>query len=509
MKNIKEIVKILEPKEIIGEAEGSFSSVCYNSNKCEPYSLFVAISGSKFDGHDFIDDAIARGAKYIIAEKLPDEIKPGCTYFIVENSRIALAKVSDYWFGYPTRNLQIVGITGTNGKTTISFLLKEIMQSFGLKSAVIGTLGVFAEGYTKTLRNTTPESYELFKIFKDLSETGVCFVAMEVSSHSLHQNRVYGINFAGAIFTNLTQDHLDYHKDMDEYAKAKSLLFSSLTEESVAVVFGDDPYSDKVTCSTKARRILVGRSSNSDVQILNESFGLSRTEFDLRFNSGKFNSDNNFIDTIHVETPLVGRFNVENVSLAFVAALELGVDKDTILQTLQSFSGVPGRMQKVYLKNGALGIVDYAHTPDALQKVLEACREMLSFSETRGKLICVFGCGGERDTAKRPIMGKIASELADYVVLTNDNPRKENPTKIINQIYSGITNEGKKKVIQIGNRDEAIEYAYKLSQKNDIILVAGKGHEDYQIIGEVKYHFSDIEQLEKFGVEKNEEEKVL
>ncbi len=495
MKEIKEIIDLLQPKQIVGNAIGSFSSVCYNSLKCEPYSLFVAIAGTKADGHDFIEQAIMRGAKFIICERLPDNLSENCTYIVVDNTRIALAKVSNFWFGFPTKNLRIVGVTGTNGKTTITYLLERIMRTAGKNPAVVGTLGVSAEGYSETLRNTTPESFELFRIFKRLTDLDVDFVAMEVSSHSLHQNRVYGINFTGAIFTNLTQDHLDYHGDMDEYANAKSMLFRSLPPEAIAVVFKDDPYVYKVLSETQVKKIFyVGRKPNSDVVITNEKFSFDLTEFDLQFNNDYF-----IASEIHFKSKLLGRFNVENLALSATMALSLGIGVEPVVEAIEDFPGVAGRMQKVFLDNGALGIVDYAHTPDALKKALETCRDLLISANLPGRLICVFGCGGERDAEKRPVMGRIASELADFVVLTNDNPRRENPIKIINQIYAGITNEGKKKVIQIGNRDEAIEYAYRLSRENDIILVAGKGHEDYQIIGEVKYHFSDVEQLEKYG----------
>ncbi|MFN3781523.1 MAG: UDP-N-acetylmuramoyl-L-alanyl-D-glutamate--2,6-diaminopimelate ligase, partial [Candidatus Kapaibacteriota bacterium] len=469
MKDIKEIIALLKPKQIFGNTFGSYSSVCYNSLKCEPYSLFVAIRGTKVDGHDFIEHAILRGAKFIICERLPGNLNQNCTYIVVDNTRIALAEVSNHWFGYPTKKLQIIGVTGTNGKTTVTYLLEKIMRAFGKNPAVVGTLGVSAEGYSESLQNTTPESFELFRIFKRLVDSGVDFVAMEVSSHSLHQNRVYGIEFAGAIFTNLTQDHLDYHNDMDEYAYAKSILFRNLPSDAIAVGFKDNSYVDKVLSQTHAKRVFyVGRNPVSDVVITNEKFSFDFTEFDLQFNNDYFRSSK-----IHFKSRLPGRFNVENLALSATMALSLGVDVETVVKAIEDFPGVAGRMQKVFLKNGALGIVDYAHTPDALKKALETCRELLLASNLQGQLICVFGCGGERDSEKRPKMGRIASELADYVVLTNDNPRRESPAKILNQIYSGITNEGKKKVIQIGNRDEAIEYAYKLSRANDIILVAG------------------------------------
>ncbi len=496
MKDIKDLVSILKPKTILGNVEGFISSVCYNSSKCIPNSLFVAISGTKVDGHYFIEDALNRGAKYIICEQLPNNLSKDCTYFLVENSRIALAKTSNFWFDFPTKNMCVVGVTGTNGKTTVTYLLKEIMKTSGKKSGVIGTIGAFSDGYSKSLNNTTPESYELFNILKELNDIGVEFVAIEVSSHSLHQNRVYGINFSGGIFTNLTQDHLDYHKTMEEYAQAKSLLFKSLNENSIAVGFNDDPYVGKVLHGTMAGKvILVGRNPISDVVILNENLGLDSSEFDLIFNSSVAD-----VNGIHLKSKLVGRFNIENLALSTTLALAFEVDLETIQKVISSFRGVYGRMQKIRLKNGAIGIVDYAHTPDALQKALETCKEILNLNNINGKLICVFGCGGERDPHKRPIMGKIASEISDFVVLTNDNPRNENPDDILNQIFSGIASDKKKKVFQIQDREQAIEHAYNLSKENDIILVAGKGHEDYQIIGEIKYHFSDFEQLIKFGV---------
>ncbi|MCX7908942.1 MAG: UDP-N-acetylmuramoyl-L-alanyl-D-glutamate--2,6-diaminopimelate ligase [Ignavibacteria bacterium] len=497
MKDIRKLIDFLEPKQVVGLNYGHFSSVCYNSRKCEPYSLFVAIPGTKVDGHNFINEAIEKGAKYIICEKLPEIIHPEVTYFLVNNSRIALAQASNFWFGFPTHNLDIVGVTGTNGKTTVTYLLQEIMRFDGRNPAVIGTIGAFADSYSKLLNNTTPESYELFKIFKELKDLGVNFVAMEVSSHSLHQNRVFGIDFKGAIFTNLSQDHLDYHKDMNDYASAKSLLFKMLSNDAIVVANADDPYFPLVVCETKAtRRYNVGRNDDSDVKIANEILALGRSMFELQFKTRDL-----AINSLFLTTKLIGRFNIDNVALASTMALALGVGSQKIQNAMESFKGVPGRMQRIELSNGALGIVDYSHTPDALKKALETCREILNFENPLGKLICVFGCGGERDPDKRPKMGQIASELSDFVVITNDNPRKEDPAKIINQIYSGISREGKRKVIQISNRDEAIDYAYKLSRKGDIILVAGKGHEDYQIIGDVKYHFSDLEQLQKYSTD--------
>ncbi len=497
VKELEKLIEILKPLEINGSLEGNVSSICYNSNLCEPYSMFFAISGNTTDGHLFIDNAIEKGARYCVCEHLPDNIRKNCTYIVVEDTRKSLALASNYWFGFPTKDLTVIGVTGTNGKTTITYILKEIMEKAGKKSAVIGTIGAFADNYSKNLKNTTPESFELFKIFRELKNLGIEFVAMEVSSHSLVQNRVLGIDFDGAIFTNLTRDHLDYHNNMDDYAKAKSILFESLKSESFTVVFADNPFAMKVVSQSNSKhKYFISRSPNYDVQISNENLTFEESNFELIFKK-KIAS----IERLKIKTKLTGSFNVENSSLAAVTSLLIGAKPDEVQKGLENFAGVSGRMQKIKLKNGAIGIVDYAHTPDALEKALTSCREILQKSLHNGRLICVFGCGGERDSSKRPIMGKIASEIADYVVITNDNPRKENPIKIINQIYSGISNDGKKKVIQIGNRDEAIEYAFRMSRPGDIILVAGKGHEDYQIIGDVKYHFSDIEQLQKFGVE--------
>ncbi len=497
MKEAQKLIEILNPLKIEGSVEGNVSSICYNSNICEPYSMFFAILGNTTDGHLFIDNAIEKGARYCVCERMPENIRNDCTYIVVQDSRKALAIASNYWFGFPTNDLTVFGVTGTNGKTTITYLLQAIMERAGKKSAVIGTIGVYAENYSKNLKNTTPESFELFKIFRELKNLGVEFVAMEVSSHSLVQNRVFGIDFDGAIFTNLTRDHLDYHKDMDDYAKAKSILFKSLKPESFTVVFADNPHAMKVVSQSNSKyKYFISRSPNYDIQITNEELTFDESKFELIF-KGKIG----YVEQLRIKTKLTGSFNVENCSLAAVSSLLIGAKPEEIQKALEDFAGVPGRMQKIKLKNGAIGIVDYAHTPDALEKALSSCRQILQKSLHNGRLICVFGCGGERDTAKRPIMGKIASELADYVVITNDNPRKENPVKIINQIYAGISNEGKKKVIQISNRDEAIEYAYRMSRPGDIILVAGKGHEDYQIIGDVKYHFCDIEQLQKLGVE--------
>ncbi len=497
MRTIADFIEVLQPIYTVGESNDYVASICYNSQKCERNSLFIAISGNNFDGHDYIAEAIKRGAKFIVCEKMPTTTSPNCVYLVVKNSRRALAQASHFWFRYPTKDIEIIGVTGTNGKTTITYLLEHFASSFNVESAIIGTTGAFATGYQKELNNTTPESFELVKIFNDLKKINVRFVAMEVSSHSLDQWRTEGINFKGGIFTNLTQEHLDYHRDMLGYANAKKRLFDSLPVDSVAVVCSDSAYNEYMLQDCRSsRQFRVGRMNGSDVRITNEFLSINGSTFTL-----EFNNKNLAYGTVEFKSNLIGRFNIDNSALAITMGLALGFKLNTIQNALENFEGVPARMEKILLKNGALGIVDYSHTPDALQKALETCREITQRNNpSAGKLICVFGCGGDRDKEKRPIMGKIAEQFSDYIIITSDNPRTEDPDKIISQIYKGISKKGKKKVAQICNRDEAIRYAYQISNSGDIILVAGKGHEQYQIIGNVRHHFSDKEQLEEFAV---------
>jgi UDP-N-acetylmuramoyl-L-alanyl-D-glutamate--2,6-diaminopimelate ligase len=312
---------------------------------------------------------------------------------------------------------------------------------------------------------------------------------MEVSSHALVQHRADGIKFKAAVFTNLTHDHLDYHKTVGAYAQAKKILFDFMPSNSAAIVNGDDPWADYMLNDCKSLiKFKVGRADNNDIIICDEKVGLDKTTFSLKINGERH----------CFELGLPGRFNIDNAALAATLAYADGIQLETISSGLAKASGAPGRMQKVILPNSAIGIVDYAHTPDALDKALSTCREVLSDSDSGGKLICIFGCGGDRDITKRPAMGKISAELSDYTVITSDNPRTEDPDKIIEGIYAGVINSLKYKVICITNRDEAIRYAIKMSQRNDIILVAGKGHEKYQIVGQTKIHFDDVEMLMSF-----------
>lgn len=501
MKKLAEIFNWFEYVEICGDANQAFDSIFYNSLSVTPNSLFVAIRGNSNDGHNFIKQAIENGARIIICEKLPEKIDSNITYVKVQNSRKSLAELSDFWFNYPAKELKMIGITGTNGKTTTAFIIQSFLKKLGKKSAVIGTTGIFFDDKKIPATHTTPESLELFGLLRNIADSGIEYVIMEVSSHSLNQFRVFGIDFKVAIFTNLTHDHLDYHKTIENYAEAKKILFDNLSENSIAIVNYDSPFSGKMLENCKSRRkYYISRlnkmendnSNNYDnysILIDNEEISIYGNTFNLKIS----NITNQSL--IPVKSPLIGRFNIDNLTYSIAAIHSLNFDLPALDKDTDFIHGASGRMELVKLRNGAIGIVDYAHTPDALEKALMTLREISSIEIQKSKLICVFGCGGNRDAFKRPIMGKIASELSDSVILTSDNPRNENPVDILNEIYSGIDEKKKINIKIVENRLEAIKTAFGLSEENDIILIAGKGHEDYQIIGSEKFHFDDKEVL--------------
>lgn len=491
MKKLNGILQGIDISSTIGNEEVKINSICYDSRKSEKGSLFVALRGSMSDGHDFIKAALFRGSAAVICEELPECAAeyPDRTFIITKNSRAVLAKVSHAFFDNPSAKLKVIGITGTNGKTTNTFLIRSILEEAGYKTGVIGTTGVFYGDVAAEIPNTTPESLDLAIIFDDMLNNGITHAVMEVSSHALCTNRVDGITFAAALFTNLTHDHLDYHKTIESYAAAKKMLFQRLNQTAIAAVNSDDHYAGFMLNGIPARnKIKIGRNWNSDYKIKNETLLTDSTEFTLKYG----------IELINIKTRLVGKFNVENAAICAAVCHALRIGSDTIVKGLANTTGAPGRMQRVAMKNGAAGIVDYAHTPDALEKALLAGREILESENKSGRLICVFGCGGDRDTTKRPEMGRIASSIADFTFITSDNPRTEDADKIITQIYNGVPRGDKAKVSFISNRAEAIRSAVEFSKKGDIILVAGKGHEKYQIIGKTRQHFDDVEELTKY-----------
>jgi UDP-N-acetylmuramoyl-L-alanyl-D-glutamate--2,6-diaminopimelate ligase len=491
MKNLKTLVSRIRIKDIVGSTDKEISSLQYDSRKCGMGSLFVAMKGSTVDGHNYIKDVIKQGAIAIVCEEniISAQDAAGVTMIIVDNSRSALAELSHAWYDYPTRNIRVIGITGTNGKTTITFLLKSIMERMGQKTGIIGTTGIFIGDEKIPATHTTPESLELCGHFDLMREKNVENIIMEVSSHALDQHRADCIDFKAAIFTNLTHEHLDYHKTMKEYARAKKRLFDMLENDGIAIVTDESEFSEYLLSDCKAKtQLSVGRSVSADIRIDNEQMKIDSTCFDLIFEKDK---------KVSFKTNLLGRFNIDNSAFTAAVCRYLGISDDKIQEGLSATSGAPGRMQRIKLKSGAIAIVDYAHTPDALDKAISACRDVLiSSGNSNNQIITVVGCGGDRDKSKRPIMGSIATKNSNNVIITNDNPRTESPEAIIDEIVAGISTNNFE---IIADREEAIKRSVSLAQPNDIILVAGKGHENYQIIGTTKHHFDDVEELMKFA----------
>jgi UDP-N-acetylmuramoyl-L-alanyl-D-glutamate--2,6-diaminopimelate ligase len=401
---------------------------------------------------------------------------------VVEDSRKALSQLAHNFYNNPAKSLKVIGITGTNGKTSITFILKSIFEEAGFKTGVIGTTGIFIGETQSPSSHTTPDPISIAKLLQEMLLQKVDIVFMEVSSHSLIQERVAGIDFTAALFTNLTHDHLDYHKTIENYALAKQILFNNLTTNAFAIVNADDKYSEKMVETTKAQILRIGRNPSNDLIISNEDYTPQKTIFSL--NEKLF------------EGCIPGKFSIDNLAISIATAKKLGVSDDIISKSVRTTKGAPGRMEAYTLSNQAIAYIDYAHTPDALEKVLQTSKELL-IKQGSGKLICVFGCGGDRDNSKRPVMGRIASEIADAIVITNDNPRTENPTEIIEQIKAGVINNKIDITIE-ADRAKAIKLACLNARENDIVLIAGKGHEDYQILGTKKIHFSDKEEVEKY-----------
>lgn len=497
MKNLKVLIDRINPIKIVGSIDKMISAIAYDSRKCIPDSMFIALRGSQVDGHKYINSALELGSSVIVCEEIPKELlyKDTITFIVVNNSRIALAEISHIWYDFPTKNMNIIGITGTNGKTTTTYLIKEILEYAQKRTAIIGTTGIFIDNKIIPATHTTPESLELCEVFNEIAKNNVKYVSMEVSSHALDQHRVYGISYDAALFSNLTLDHLDYHKTIQEYAKAKKKLFEMLKPEGIGLVMDNGEYSEYFYNSiTSLNKYYIGRTPRSDIQITKENLNINSTEFELVISK---NTPKQLHGNYYFTTNLLGSFNIDNAAMAITIALLYGLPYEIIKQGILQAKGAPGRMQRVMLRNSAIGIVDYSHTPDALEKALKSCRELLNETKEAGRLISVFGCGGNRDNSKRPIMGKISSEFADYSIITSDNPRTEDPNEIIKQIYSGIADDFKKNIVVIPNRSEAIQYAVNISKSNDLILVAGKGHENYQILGNDKIHFDDVEELTK------------
>ncbi|MCM8711004.1 UDP-N-acetylmuramoyl-L-alanyl-D-glutamate--2,6-diaminopimelate ligase [Clostridium sp. SYSU_GA19001] len=456
---LKDLLKNLNYSIVSGQEDIDINKVEYDSRKVHAGDVFFCIKGFKVDGHEFAKKAVMQGAAAVVCEEVLDSVD-SCTVVRVEDSRKALAVASSNFYGEPWKSLKMIGITGTNGKTTSTYMMKAILEEAGFKVGLIGTVANYIGDKKIPSHRTTPESLELHELFKEMLDNKVTHCVMEVSSHSLSLDRVFGIEFSEGIFTNLTQDHLDFHKTFENYYEAKLKLFNS---SSTAIINIDDEYGKKVYKDVSCRKISYGVDGISDIMAKNIYIHSKGVEFDIQYKN----------QMEHIMLNIPGKYNVYNALGSAAACLNEGVSLKAVKKGLERVF-VPGRCE-IVTKDYNLDfevIVDYAHSPDGLENILKTVREF-----TKGRLITVFGCGGDRDKTKRPIMGRIASSLSDITVITSDNPRSEDPEAIIDDILKGV--KGNNYVV-IENRREAIEKAIKIAKKDDIILVAGKGHEDYQ-----------------------------
>lgn len=478
MKLLKDILYRAGIEEVVGSTNVAIENVCIDSRQAKKFSLFVAVKGTQMDGHDYIEQAIEQGALAIVCETFPENIMKDVHYIQVKNSRLAAGMIASNFYGNPSQNLKLVGVTGTNGKTTTATLLYELFVALGYKVGLISTVRNLINGVEVAATHTTPDPINLNKLLAEMVDAGCEFCFMEVSSHALHQHRVAGLDFTGAIFTNITHDHLDYHETFSNYITAKKMLFDGLSSKAFALVNVDDKNGEVMVQNTKAKIISYGLKSMADrkAKILeNNLTGLILN-----------------IDGQEVITRLIGSFNAYNILSVYGAAIELKEEKLQILTTLSNLHSPEGRFQFFKTPNNILGIVDYAHTPDALDNVLSTIRELRTGNE---KLVTLVGCGGDRDKTKRPEMARIAAEGSDKVILTSDNPRSEDAQQIIEDMKKGLDPVTVRKAVTILDRAEAIRTACMLAQPGDIILVAGKGHEKYQEIKGVKTPFDDMELL--------------
>jgi UDP-N-acetylmuramoyl-L-alanyl-D-glutamate--2,6-diaminopimelate ligase len=477
---LEQIVREVHPLKVEGPLDREITGITCDSRRVLPGNLFVAVRGVRTDGHGFVDAAIDRGAIAVLCER-EISLSPRATRIRVEDSRRSLGIAAAAFYRHPSQQLRVIGVTGTNGKTTTTFLSKHILESSGIATGLIGTVQYEIGGRIIPAARTTPESLEIQSMMKQMLDADCGAVTMEVSSHALAQHRVEGVDFDVAVFTNLSVEHLDYHGTMDEYFGAKRKLFARLgaiLKDGQAVLNLDDAYGQKLAKFVGNRRAIYTYAIENDAAVMATDIRLqeNRTRFTLLTTAWGAHQD--------VVLPLLGRHNVYNALAATSAALALGMDLDTICGALATFSGVPGRLQSIEVGQPFRVFVDYAHTNDALRNALLAIREI-----ARGRVLVVFGCGGDRDRTKRPLMGRVASELADFVFLTSDNPRTEEPLEIIREIESGIEAPHRYQVIV--DRREAIERALDIARPGDAVLVAGKGHETYQEFADVVVPFDD------------------
>ena len=481
---LDELIEHLDYKDLINFKNIDITGISYNSKTTKKGDIFVCLVGEHTDGHEYAKSAIENGAVALLVERELDVKVP---QVVVSSTRHKIADIADRFYSSPSEGLNLIGITGTNGKTTVTHLIQKIFEENHQKCALIGTLGykLSSDGEYRDAKHTTPQAPELqatLRMIKDVEK--IDNVVMEVSSHALDQNRVGGCRFNGAVLTNLTQDHLDYHITMDNYFEAKALLFKGLKEGNFAIINADDNYSGRFLSVVPegVRKYTYGVKHDADVIAKDIEFSMNGAEFTLATKDGEY----------PVNLHMNGMFSVYNVLAAVTTAIALGIDVETSLKALQNVKGVAGRFEVVVKK--PLVIVDYAHTPDGLENVLNSAREI---TPKDGRLICLFGCGGDRDATKRPKMGAIAEKIADKIVITSDNPRSEDPQQIITDIIAGLKSVAAEKVTVEPDRGKAIELLKTIANNNDVVVIAGKGHEDYQILKDRTIHFDDREQARK------------
>jgi UDP-N-acetylmuramoyl-L-alanyl-D-glutamate--2,6-diaminopimelate ligase len=471
-----DLISILDIVAVSGNPEIAIEGIHSDSRKIKPGFLFVAVPGTQSDGHDYIDKAIENGAVAIVCQVLPKTLQEGITYLQTADSAEALGEIASAWNGEPSKHLKLVGVTGTNGKTTIATLLYDLFRELGYKAGLLSTVCNYIDGKVVPATQTTPGAIELNELLAQMVEAGCDYAFMEVSSHSVDQKRIAGLQFQGGIFSNLTRDHLDYHKTFEAYRDAKKGFFDRLPSGAFALTNKDDKNGLFMLQNTKA-----DKQTYSLLTLADFKGKILETHFDGTLMT---------INEKEVATQFVGKFNAYNLLAVYGATVLLGQNPDEALVLLSTLHSVSGRFQTFRSQEGYTAIVDYAHTPDALTNVLNAIHEVLA---GKGNIITVVGCGGNRDKGKRPIMAKEAVRLSDYVILTSDNPRFEEPDDIIRDMAEGLEETNNKKSLKITDRKEAIRTACLLAQTGDVILIAGKGHEDYQDVKGVKHHFDDRE----------------
>lgn len=473
---LSELLSVITATKIQGPTDIEITGIQFDSRKVTEGNLFVAQVGTAVDGHDYIASCVEKGAKAIVLSNpdfMPAQTDNVC-YILVNNSDEALGRIASKWFGEPSKQLTLVGVTGTNGKTTIATLLYKLTRAMGHKAGLLSTVVNYIDAESVPATHTTPDALELNGLLRRMVDAGCSHAFMEVSSHAIAQERIAGLDFDGALFTNLTRDHIDYHKTFDNYRDTKKRLFDNLKKTAFAVTNKDDKNGLVMTqnCKATVRTYSTRAMADYRAQILEEGFEGMLLQLD-----GK-----------EVFVPLVGRFNVSNLLCIYGAAINLGFDKMEVLRILSTLTPVNGRFETIRSTKGWTAVIDYAHTPDAVDNVIQTINEI-----RKGKLITVVGCGGNRDKGKRPMMAQIAKHGSDQLILTSDNPRDEEPADILRDMAAGLTEEELRSTLIIEDRESAIKTACTIAQANDVILVAGKGHEDYQIIKGVKHHFDDHE----------------